>query len=378
MHKVIVSFTLILLILLLVFTDITAQRQNQVVKDLKTTWKTYNEPSGYFVPFINNGNYKAIYCELDLSPYKKFNLELRVPAKHSIYINNKFVHLSTELEIIVWPIDSLVKVYKAPEFILTIFSTDLNPDIVDSYIAKKEGDRSNQLDSLLTWYFRESGYGMNVLTLSSFIILALIVIYRTTSYRLFTEYFSISKAIMVRQRFDLVGAHSPLSPVTLLFVMLYALMVGATVLHLRLINLWTFESLGWFELSNTPLLYGIQVTFIAFLLMFLKYVLTIIVAGIYNFQKFSETHYFAYLRISLISMLVVLGISIVMSIIPDQWVGGAWFVGRFLLTILLLLRLLYMGLILNNKYNLSKIHLFTYLCSSEIIPLCLFTKSLLG
>lgn len=377
MYKNLIPFILFFWLLFLSNTS-RAQYQNQVVKDLKSTWKTYDKLSGYFVPFIDTNQAHTIYFELDLNPYKKFNLELSVPSRHSIYIDDQLVYVSDRSGTVVWAIDSLTERYKRSKIVLTIFNDDLKTSQISSYIAKKQRGKSGNLESTLIWDFRHRRHEMNVLTLSSFIILSLIVIYRTTSYRLFSEYFSIRKAMMVRQRFDLIGAHSPISPVTLVFSILYALMVGGTFLHLKLISLWSMDYIGWARLSEDPIVYGAQITIAAFLFMILKYPLIVMVTGIFNFQKYSDTHYFAYLRISLIAILIVLVSSITLSILSDQWMNGAWFIVRFIIAILMLVRLFYMALILNNKYNFSKLHLFTYLCSSEIIPLCLFVKSVLG
>ncbi|MGL1888235.1 MAG: DUF4271 domain-containing protein [Reichenbachiella sp.] len=354
------------------------QTENQyvVVKDLKSIWKVLNVETNQLQPFNASNDIHTLYFDLEFSAYKRYSLQLNLPKDHAVYLGGQLVYYVEKGQELNWRIDSLMSVYNSSQIVVSVFSNNLDPNVITSQIVKTQ-EYIDESDSIFSWSKRGFTNSRNIIILSSLFVLSLVVFFRATSYRLFSEYVSISKSTKVRQRFDLIAAHAPWSPITLSFVLLYAVLIGGSVLNLMLITDVCFANVGGINLSSNPIVLESQVFLISFVLMGLKYPLILFLSKIFNFNKFIEIHFYSYLRFSLLCALGTFGMTIILFVLPVNLIGITWIVFQVILFVLITIRVVLMFLVLNNNYNFRKLHLFSYLCSAEIIPLCIVVKNLL-
>ncbi|MBU2914769.1 DUF4271 domain-containing protein [Reichenbachiella agariperforans] len=355
---------------------LSASEGFSVIKDLRYSWKNHEPNLKILVPYLSTSSVPAVTFDLNLNQYMGAELMLIVPANHSIYIEAALMTVTERRDTLLWSVDSLRSYYDQPSINLILYSKSWDSQGVSSWVVQTGDNVLVETGSELSEIYRSKGENDRMI-LASLTILSLMVIFRTYLYRLFHEYFLVSKSIRVRQNFELIAAQSPLSLITIGFIFLYAAFLAGAVLNLGLKLGETSHWVAYFGFLPSSEVQALLVFAIAFGLMILKVPLIGLMARVFGFQKAIEVHFFAYFRLSLLISFFAFSASIVVFVSSLDLAADLWFVVKLVVLIFLLIRLVLMYLILNNNLGVKKLHLISYLCSSEIIPLIIIVKTLL-
>ncbi|PIB37287.1 hypothetical protein BFP72_18660 [Reichenbachiella sp. 5M10] len=367
-------------LLLLIGQAAWAQKTLHVVEDLKYSWKSYDEKLEQWIPYLSTSESHAVAVVLDLNDYQGSELLLVCPEGYSLFIQGQLVHVTADSDSLFWSIDSLKEAYRSPRIRVGLFSQQWQAAQVQTQVVRRAEHLLFEGEGLMHYWTRGTRKNGDVMILSSLLIFAMMVIFRTSLYRSFREYFSIGRAFAVRQRFELIASQSPFSLVNIGFMLLYALFVGGTMINVLLkFPAYATSTVWGIELSSaSAVMAGVYASGGAFVAILLKAPLIEVLTRVFNFQKYSEVHFFAYFRLSLlIAFFSFLG-SILLFVSSYSVSLYLFEVFQWGVLSLLVTRLVLMYLVLNNHYSFRKLHLISYLCSSEIIPLIIFVKTLLG
>lgn len=369
---------LLFCLILSVFLPFSVHAQSyHVVKDFRHEWQNHEPNLKVLVPYLSTSPTQSISFDLPLNQYAHSMLLIVCPEKYSVYIDQALVEVTSKADSLIYSIDSLRGLYPNGVVNVQLYSRRWNGARVETKIIS-EGSGRFLIDSRTDAPNPRASSNDDMMILGSLLVFAVMVVFRTQVYRLFKEYFTLIKTFRVRQKFDLITAQDPISPVSIGFMLMYALFIGAAVVNFSIkmplmgVEVW----LPWLSDESSEVVWGLYATGLAFVAMFLKIPLVNIVSGIFNLRRYAELHFYAYFRMSLLISFLVFIMSLILFISGDIYQDLLTMVFRWMLLAVLAIRLVMMYLILNNAFNVKKMHLISYLCSSEFIPLIMFIKTL--
>ncbi|MEO9966157.1 MAG: DUF4271 domain-containing protein [Reichenbachiella sp.] len=368
----------LLFLLLIHHLDSVCQPEKDLSSDvellnLRWDWEVYDAEIGHYTPYYNHTKTSAIFFALDLNKYRKSSVKLTLPVGCFVWLDQQLVYHSMSERPIYWSLDSLYNIYDKNKLEVTIFSSQFNDRSTETKIVTRSKSNSAVLDEVL-YKKRNSRNRSGIFILISILTLSVIAVFRTSHYRLFQEFFSIDRAFRARQNFDLIIAKSPMAWPNIGFIGFYALLIGSSFVSIRLYQPdFDIKSLVGLTTENNLLL-GLAVSSYCFVFMLLKLVLIAISSELFKINKIRLVHFYTYFRLSLIIAIVIFTLSIINGILNGDLIASGWSVFKVAVVLLWSVRLLLIFFVLNKIYTFRKLHLFSYLCSTELIPLLLFFK----
>ncbi|SMD35417.1 protein of unknown function [Reichenbachiella faecimaris] len=343
------------------------------LKNLRWDWEVYNEKTGHYEPYFKQNKSKAIRFKLDLNKFQSSYLKLALSENYFVRIDGELVFANLEKTTHFWGLDSLKDVFEKDRLFITLYSAEFNEPLVGTSIVSIQAEDSISTNESVFLQKRTNGQ-LDKFIIISIVTLSLIALFRAFNFRLFREYFSFGKSLQLRQNFDLIIAHAPLSWPNLAFMLFYAILVGNTVMNIGL-----FQTESTFEipmdlLQVGSISVGIMVCIICFVFMLGKLLLITLGTELFKINKVRVVHFFAYFRLSLIMALIMFSLSLINGIFGGVIVNEYWKLLQLIIVLAWTGRLVLMFFVLNKIYTFRKLHLFSYLCSSELIPLLLFFK----
>ncbi|UXP33753.1 hypothetical protein N6H18_07275 [Reichenbachiella agarivorans] len=208
-----------------------SQPTHLVIKDLRHGWKSYDQEARSWQPYLSATPSNTILFQLDLNRFQGADLLLVVPPNHSLLINHQLILVTQRVDSLLWSVDSLRAYYQLPTINLEIFSKRIKESEIQTLIVKN-GQAGVANSEAAGFDSRESSEDNNVMIMGVLFVFFVLAIFRTLVYRVYNEYFLLSRAFSVRQKFELIDSQSTMSPVNLGFIFLYSVFVGGLVLNL--------------------------------------------------------------------------------------------------------------------------------------------------
>ena len=366
----------LLFILFGYFHEALAQKDFQIIEDMNLSWKVFNEESGQYEPHFEENPTETIYFQVDALKYRTFELYIDVPRNHYIFIEGT-LNIRTDGQKVFLNIDSLAHTYEKNTITLAIFSENFRSDQVTTQISGPAFSRNSAIDEDSVTQPRAIDHIHDRFIIVSIMVLALIVILKTTRNRLFNEYLDLQHVFSVRQRFELITSYSLFSIENLSFVGLYSVLMGGSFM-----NYLFYTGLGAqgipFGLSKAGVFSsGLIVCLLAFGLMLLKLPLIALISSLFRISRVQNLHLFTYFRVSIVLTFLFFLSSVVNAISGGYWADQYLSVLLSLGAAFMIFRLCLVFIVLNNELNFQKIHIIAYLCSTEIVPLVFFLKILI-
>ncbi|MEP2026750.1 MAG: DUF4271 domain-containing protein [Reichenbachiella sp.] len=343
------------------------------LKNLRWEWEVYDDDAGHFVPYFKQQKTQTVRFNVDLSKYRDSYLKLDLPPNYFVWIDGKLVFSNLTEGTRFWKLDSLNKIYKKGQVQMTLYGSEVISQAVGTSVVNIQSE--DLTEDVNKFFLQRNDHGQ----LDNFIIisiatLSLIALFRAFNFRLFREYFSVGKSLQLRQNFDLITAHAPLSWPNMAFMLFYAVLVGNTAMNVDLFLTRPIFDAS-FDLSATSnLSLGFHVFAICLVLMIGKLILITIGTELFKINKVRAVHFFTYFRQSLIMAMIMFSLSVINGILGGMLVDEYWNLIQLILVLAWSGRLVLIFFVLNKIYTFRKLHLFSYLCSSEMIPLLLLFK----
>lgn len=368
----------VLILLLLNLTQICvgqSQGERVVIEDLGLRWETYSQELDDYVPYIKGlSNEPTRSVNIDLNQYLDFHLVVTLPANTSLLIDDKLMHRTSDMKDLEFSIDSLLEALGQSSIRVTVFDDQANFRGLTGYIVDFDPSRGVNVSSdKFIQDHRPKNKNPDFFILSAVFILAATATVRMFNRNAFDDLFSFTKAISFKIRPDTITSTNIFSTTNLTFHVFYGVVMG-----ISLVNVWVWfpERYDWSVPVATLGQIGFSgaVSVFVILLMYAKYPLIKLVSSLFSFHKFSAIHYFDYFRLTLIVTIMVFGISVVNNSTAGSFVNNYQTVIGYLLVMMLLLRPLVIFVKSIKFFNHRKLHLFSYLCTTEIIPLIILLK----
>lgn len=350
-----------------------------VVKDVAQDFLVFDEGTKEFVPYLPRVAPETALMGflLNTEAYRSYSLEVSLQPNAALFVENAIVALSQESQqsTLKLNIDSLARYYSADSLFFTIYRPGLKVAENSVRIVSEELNAPAALEDELAIILRQSD------SFEDFYIIAILLLmgFLAFLYNYYPHTFSVffsTRAFAIRVREDSALLSRPIMGVHMLFYFQHATMLGLLLVlyaHFAETPPAIIENLETASFMQS-LKSWVTASVVCFIGLMLKYVLVSFVSGIFTLKGFEAVHFIDYLRLSVFCFYPILLLASAMhySFGVDSAVWLSW--GLSLATIFAFVRLilLYFKLIAYSRFRY--LHLFLYLCSTELIPLVVGIK----
>lgn len=377
----IIGFRIILFILFVVnTTDLIAIEDQHphnftIIKDLENDLLIFDEKQNIYLPYFKNAstNFPTISYLLELKSFSGYKVLNCFPGGSSIFIDKKIIHSSRETGCKLLSIDSLRTKYQKDSLLITIYNPEKKFKDVSVKIISEQfiSQNDENLKELLAVVPRQLSDFNDFFIVGILVLLILLAIIYNGNPKHFFEFYNLQKAVSLKIREENYISFKYISNSYLLFLLLHSFVVGfilLTIIHFyqSIHNIFFFidtsdfwrASLSWLEIS-----------LIIFSTLIIKFLIVTAIAQLFNLRGFNIIHFFDFIRMSIIFFLLVLiamGIFIFAFAFEEQF----WFRPLiYIIGVFFILRMIILFLKLYKYAPFRNLHLFLYICSTELLPI---------
>ncbi len=372
---------LIILFFLSGIFEIYAQNESYhyKIKDLKSEWKIYSETENALVPYIESINSKSknVYIAITPDEYRENGILLKFKRKTALFINNKLIYNTAEPVSIVLSIDSLAGIYGQGRLLFSMYSQGGIHDLESSIISYSNKNRSliSKMDHLSILPM-DRGPIWDFMKIGMIIILILYVVLVNIGSRVFNDYYNIINSFIRAGTDEFLNRSKKITRIDLVFIIVLAFVISFFIV----IAIYQF---GLRDNKDTLLTVGSLFAKWFWILLFLlgwfllRFILISLSSDLFKMREIGTIHTFEYLRItnfySLLFFLFLVLALFVIQINLDLFV----YILIYSIIIISFIRALILYLKFLNSSNYTKLYLFAYLCSAELLPVIVGLKFLL-
>ena len=357
---------------MMMWVTVSAQTDTIPVRDLSPDWRMMSDREG-IIPMIDPDGFSgnAIYIRVPLADYGSDLLRIYSGEQVSLFEGERLLAIFSGER---WMrMDSLKTLY-GDSVILTLYNRPIYPYTIETGIyrvADAATARTIRSEQVIIAN-RPPPDLRNVIILAIVIIFAFAAVLNFYYPRLTQEFFRFSRAVSFRELDENLMKTRPLSLVNI-FYYVFESMLAAWVLfvlsqyseiHLRYSF---FHFTGFWD----GMLVWLKLVTVIFILLILKYILVWSFKNLFSIRGFLNNHFYNYIRLGLLFYLV-LAIILFIGVFTMNVVNPGFYNG-LMITLLIFfgLRALLIFFKLMNESSHTILHLFSYLCATELLPVLL-------
>jgi hypothetical protein len=371
---------LILALVAVISHNLKADGQKYVVSDLRDQWLIYDEKQETYVPFLENtleGRHSISFA-INLNTNKNYSLHINSPANTSILFNQQLIAHSSINKAHHYNIDSLNKIYKG-NLLITLYNPDFKDEshLFTAIVSQGDNTLANHTSGLKDQiqFARRNNSGFSDFFVTGIIVLLFFYAVLINVFgKKIINFYDIGRALSFTIREEMAfkgkifdGANIPILVVHSFLVSF----VGIIIFIASGINYFTIDSFF------SALLFWAISTVAIFILYIFKYWLLVLVGSLFKLP-FINRHYLEYIRLSKIFFTLILFLLMIFYLGLGQEINniGSLMVGAVVSFFAIRVILLYFKFIQSSSFN--NLYLFSYLCSTEILPMVVGLKILLS
>jgi len=358
------------------------------VKDLKRSLLVFSNNQNSFVPHAYNTpvNGPVVSTHLSRKDFSGNKLFICGQPETALFIDQKIVVSQNNDNCILLDIDSLFSIYGRSDeehLFLSVYHKELEIDALQFSVVKtlseKEISQLQDNDEVIASARNISPF-KNFFIIGLMLILAFMAMIKVAYPKIFSEFLSLGKIFSLKWREDSLIASRAISSLNLLFLIVYSLLMSFIVVVL------------WYETDSVPhqfdfisfenfassFLSWILVALIVFVILILKFIIIYISSSLLGFKDIVSYHFLDYIRISQVFMIALLVVISLSTISFRDFISPGSVVFPYIIftSIFLTTMLLFFKLLSSTSYR--NVHLFSYLCTTEILPLIISIKFFLN
>lgn len=331
----------------------------------------FDQSAESYLPLIDPKQHKGstIHFKLNRSEQNGLLLIVSSEKKFSLFIAGKLVEKVEPNAPFIWYTQDLFDKY-GQSVELTFYNQSLDADKIKanlfSIVESSEGQISE--NEVIILQQRDDISGFN-----NFLILGLIIIglFSATLYnyypRVSADFFRFERAIAIREIDENLLKSRPFNRINLLFYLLFCLITG--FLLIVVFYLANFSISISLDTTSALLWLWLRVSAIILLWLIFKFLVVSNFTSLFNIKGFLPSHFFNYIRLGFFSFIIISVVVIVSYLGFEITIFGYYKTLFTVLLILVAVRSLLIMFKLMNSASYKFLHLFSYLCGTEIIPL---------
>ncbi len=354
----------------------TAQSQSKLVavKDLKSQWLNVDRSGSHYVPYVQGRtlNYPVLGVLLDGSEGSGLTLSACVPEGTSVFLNNMIVHRTDSERCLFYNLDSLKSRHPNQSLFFSFFRRNLDPGTMSTTLmASRTVDELQAQSGPIIQITRRSGDHFTDFFIVAILIVAAFYAFLINRYpKGNRDFFNFSKAFSLTLKEEKVLTQRNMSTANTLFFIMYGMAIALIIVLFWKVfdgipEIFEFISLDTFK---SCLFSWLVLSFMAFLVVELKYLLIRMLSSLLNVDRIAQIHFFDFVRIGLIFISATLMVSAALYLGKvNQTIVYTSLLYAFVFLLGIRIIILLFKLIGDTSYR--KIHLISYLCTTEILPL---------
>jgi hypothetical protein len=378
---------LLLLIVSVAFADTQPATAYQVVQNLEEQWLVYDKDYKGYVPFLKemHGTPAALYLELNLDSYRGYILQITNTQEAYMFIQAQLYKHITPHQQVMLNIDSLRTIHQKPVVLISLYNQSGHTVIPVVAMVRKvsvsaENILAQEADITPLKPVNRSGLG-NFIILSAMLIVSLYAFLWNHHPKAFNNYYNLKHLFALSFKEDTVFISRPLSRISLLFMFAHSMLLSFLYIiiqkssgELALNDRYLQSAVSFFELFA----YFFIATSIVFGLIIGKYIFISLLGNLFNLSKVVHMHFFEYLLYSrLFYTIIVAGVFVVYISYPTLLPQAIEEI-IFIIIVFNFIRLFIINFALNKLTSVKNLYLFSYLCATELTPLLIGIKVLIG
>jgi hypothetical protein len=387
--KIIPFWLLLVLTLTGLLQPASVQAANEVgpgkkyflVYDYQNDWLVYNASYQNYVPYTRSlhDNDLSVSVLVDLLKNRRYTLLIQTQEQNYLFVEGAMQKRIKAAQWLELNIDSLYRTYRKDEIMLTLYGstgTDSRKVLVANPVASAPLVLDKAAPSLINIKPIPTNPFRDFSVLIMLLLLVLNVLTFLVSTAIFSRFVNPAELFENDDRSDNKSI-KPYNLSMLLLTALVALVQGYLLMVLHNNGLDLFSSgvvlTGGGSLPDHFLHLG-KISLVIFLLIYLKYLFMVMVAGMLNLDKIVNVHYFKSLQASYlffgVSAIALFSYSLYfpMMSLPLETQLLAPFIGFYLL------KFIFLYILIKPGGSVINLYLFSYLCVIEIIPLIIGVK----
>lgn len=354
----------------------------QVIRHMKYDFLTYSQPSGQYVPVVPNtiSNFQEVSFILDAGEYENNALLLCLQPGSYLFVEQQIVAYSRLANCQELSIDSLKKVYEQDSIFFTIYHPELNLNASQVNIVASQANLAfpapSAANGMLEIFRRPANDFSNFFGLGVLILLIIMALLTNIYSKAFANYYNFRKAVAVKFREENLFAARPTSISYVYFLIFHSLLMAfvlITIFHftdfwpetVRFLNTQSLQEAfkSWFMLA-----------FLIFSTFVLKYIYIAAFGALFSLGTFSALHYYDFIRMSKVFFLFTF--SCVVLLFYGFGYGQEVWLKIIIYTIVFfsVFRVIILYLKLLKFSPFRNLHLFLYICSTELLPMLIGFK----
>lgn len=356
----------ILFLLFISSVDILAQSDTVVVKDFAKDWMFFDSEKK--LPLVKKSDFEGntVHFYVDQSTLQNSYLSIDYPFEFSVFINGQL--FKTAVGNALFSIEDQKAISSRAEII--IYSNKLNPYLLNTTSLKIIDTSLDPLqEDVVLVNPRNREVFTNFYLLSIIGLLIYFTIIATYSGRSIAEYFKIERALSPRELDENLLKTRIFTGANVTIYLFICLLIAHLIMSTVYLS-GAFPERELFYPSSVMDAIGnwLRLSFVLLTGLFLKYLLLQLASSLFQVRDFLNSHFYNFLRLSLmiaLALSVITGI-VYYSIYNYQNEIYSAFYQIMLLASLPVIFILYLKLM--NASSYKNLHLFSYLCATELIP----------
>ena len=344
-----------------------------VEEDLRLDWVFYDDDEKVMLPFLDNGNEApvAMHLSIDLDYGKEACLMIDIPVNTSLFLENKFVRHYDENAIRYFSLDSLSNIFETETLQLTLYKKGSFENPTDAKIGfiHKTFDSAINVNPIAV---RDVDKRSNYIKIIILVLFTFFVVLHTLFPSELLAFLSLQTLVTFRYTNTAFTKYRSLTKTqTLVIIYQAALLAGILIIFLNYYN----NPLGQvFFLKINPIFGWLIIFGIVLILMFLKYVLISIISILFGLADKINFYFIEFLRMAMIFysiMFVILSYTVINKFyLVDILLESLIFIVIFFN----LIRFIIIYFKFRRSITMKSLHLFSYLCTTELIPIIIGLK----
>ena len=336
----------------------------------------YDKGTQSYLPLSANnvqGN-TAATLPLGLNNYKGMSLEVCLEQGSTLFFNGSLMHYYQADRCQYMPVDSLIDVYGADTLLLNIYHPALNLKNIAISISLLNANNDEHTSYLVVR--RNQDLYKNFAELVLLFLFGLVTLTIVVSGKSVFEFYDFVRGFSLRILEEKKSVVRVFSRTNLVYLFVQSLIVAFVIL---LISIYSASEAQISYLHTYTSNYSIYLIWVlvglGYMALFIvRYVLVSLNTLLFNIKDVRDIHFRDFTRMSMFFSLII-AVVLSVTVIIDESVANIVVYGVVRVLILFfLLRtfILYQKILRSSSYR--KLHLFSYLCVTEILPLIISLK----
>jgi hypothetical protein len=343
---------------------------------LNDNWLVQDELSGQLVPLTKQIDVKALHQWVYIDESQPFRISFAAPKATSLFLNNKLIFSADSTHTYsadLTKLSSKIKPFKG-KYLLTIWHPEQQPRVKSFQNINNNlntGHADKEIISVKTREYLNQNVYIILLLFTGLIYGYLRVNYTAD----FNSLFSADSFMRISALDEGLLAKPIGSLASILFVLAFSISLSLLIvaLHTNVHQIKLFNQIiqvSGADITTKVIFYTILIFFV----ILLKYLFIKVMSFIFGLEQVAGIQYREFVRTLLFLGVLLPFVMLFYLVFHLSEAGTILTISNIVISLLLIITTIRVSATVNTKTTILNLHLFSYLCATEVIPLAIMLK----